>query len=382
MPKHVMLALLSDQPLPNIMAALQYEPQPTHIEFIVSADKGDTERYDNRYEAKYEQIRKTLRALGFTCDRMKPVHPYRMQNVIQRCQEVVAKHADADHIVFNITGGTKLMSLAANQAAAMYQPTIPVIYIESRDRQVIHLCDGTSTTEYFDESKFSIITVERYLQAYGHTIRTSMNFDRLSSTDITTATYLIQNVSNWRGLHKKLVELTNSHGASALRSLSITSFPTTQQHLLHYLRYYGYLESNGDRPEELLLSISSPAWHFLKGGWLEVYALNALKTSGYFDDVQGQVTLQKSDIELDVVLTKNAGLAICEAKMGAKLSITMSKLRALQEAMAGVYGKTFYLTAAEQVTSDMRTNARVYGVSRIITASELPDISSIIASAI
>jgi hypothetical protein len=106
-----------------------------------------------------------------------------------------------------------------------------------------------------------------------------------------------------------------------------------------------------------------------------VYAFDRLYRSGHFDDVRCNVQLKGAPGELDVVLTRNAALAICEAKFGARLSITMSRLRALKDTLAGVYGRIFYVTARASVTRDMTNLARVYGVTGVITGPDLPHIA-------
>ena len=128
------------------------------------------------------------------------------------------------------------------------------------------------------------------------------------------------------------------------------------------------------QPQQFAVA-SEAGWHFLQGVWLEVYAFDTLYRSGFFDDVRCNVQLKDAPGELDVVLARKAVLGICEAKFGAKLSIVMSRLRALKETLAGVYGKIFYVTARDRATNDMKNLARVYGVTSIITGPELPHIA-------
>lgn len=376
MMKTAMIALVSDQPLPNLMAALQYEPRPDHIEFIVSADKEKSHEYDKWYNGKYFALARALRLLNISCDRLPPAHPYDLQSVQAQCQSAIEKHEDADHLVFNITGGTKMMALGAFATA---QGRCPIIYVESRDRRLITIQGDRSTSVQFDESRFSTIDAEVYLAAYQRTITQKQAFADLSPAKIDASRFIVEHLPLVRPVLEEMTKAVLSHGSrTAPRHFSFDPATSNQKQVLDHLIALGLVQTGIQTG--LYLVPTEDHWHFLQGAWLEVYALGALTRSGEFSDVQSNVKLSGSDIELDIVLTRNASLAICEAKVGAKMSITMSRLRALKEMLAGVYGKTFYLTARDQITSDMKQAVRDFGVTKAICGPELPNIAEIIKS--
>jgi hypothetical protein len=371
----VMLALVSDQPMPNIMAVLQYDPPPNHVEFIVSADKTDASQYDPWYDDKYYALCRAIQPLGISCNRMPPAHPYRLRDVKAQCLDAIARHPDADHFVINVTGGTKLMALAAYLAGL--ESRHPIVYVESRDRRLIAVSGSISTEQPFDEVRFRRINVKRYLTAYGRTIEQETSHKALSGQDVATAHFFVNNLSAARPLLRKITEAVYAGGdPRAPRHFALESLSTSQQGVLDRLIVAGYLTRTG-QPQQFAV-VSEAGWHFLKGTWLEVYAFDTLYCSCFFDGVRCNVHLKGAPGELDVVLARNASLGICEAKFGAKLSIIMSRLRALKETLAGVYGRIFYVTARAKVTKDMENLARVYGVTRVITGPELPHIAELI----
>lgn len=368
----VMLALVSDQPMPNIMAVLEHNPPPDHIEFIVSADKTDVTKYDPRYNTKYHALCRAIQPLGISCSRMPPVHPYRLQDVKAQCLAAVARHPKAEQFIFNVTGGTKLMALAAYLAGL--ESERPIVYVESRDRRLITVSGSTSEEHPFDESRFKPITVDRYLTAYGRIIEKETPHDTLHSQDVSTAHFFVEHLAASRALLGDITKAVREQGdPTAPRHFTLGSLPKSQRMVLDRLTADGYLTPVGQT--EQFAVVSETRWHFVKGTWLEVYAFDTLHQSGYFDDVRCNVRLRGAPGELDVVLTRNASMAICEAKFGAKLSITMSHLRALKETLAGVYGRIFYVTARDRVTKDMENLARVYGVTGIIAGPDLPHIA-------
>jgi len=371
----IMLALVSDQPMPNVMAALQYDPSPDHIEFIVSADKTDVGKYDPRYDSKYHALCRALQTLGISCSRMPPVHPYRLQDVKAQCLAAMARYSEEDHFVFNITGGTKVMALAAYLAGL--ESGRPVIYVESRDRRLIAVSDGTSYERPFDETRFRLVDVGRYLAAYGRVIDKETLYESLPSRDVATARFFVDRLAASRALLGKILRAIRQQGDSiAPRRFALEELPSSRQIVLDRLIADGYLAPAEHAGRYAVVNESD--WHFLRGAWLEVYTFDALHRSHYFDDVRCNVQLRGAPGELDVVLTRNASMGICEAKFEARLSITMSRLRALKETLAGVYGRIFYVTARDRVTKDMANLARVYGITAIIAGPDLPRIAELI----
>jgi hypothetical protein len=306
---------------------------------------------------------------------MPPVHPYHLREVKEQCLAAVDKHSAADHLVINITGGTKLMAMAAYLSGL--ESKQPIIYVESRDRQLIAMSDVGSTMERFDETRFKQIGVKKYLTAYGRVIQKETLPCDLAAQDVSTAHFFVEHLRSSRPLLKKIIDAVYEFGdPSAPRRFSLSLGSADQQVVLDHLVQSGYLKQTPE-PEHLAVT-TEEAWHFLKGTWLEVYAFDALHQSGYFDDVRCNVMLRDAPGDLDVVLTRNASMAICEAKVGAKMSIVMRSLRALKESLAGVYGRTFYITARAQAGKDLRESARLYGISAIIAGPDLPRIAEVI----
>src|SRR5438876_255645 len=144
MSKFALISLISDQPMPNVMAVLQREQSEqaeqhfTHLEFIVSADKNDLSKYDRRFDEICKRLETFFENRGYPVSRRPPVDPYNIKTALKACQEAIDALKEKDYeVVFNITGGTKLMSLAAYLCAQYNR--IEAIYVESRDRFLISL---------------------------------------------------------------------------------------------------------------------------------------------------------------------------------------------------------------------------------------------------
>src|SRR5579884_1697272 len=119
-----MIALVGEQSQPNFIPVLHYNP---NCVIFVYTTKTDT-IYKNQ---KMVLEKRKIKVYGIQTD------PYNIAAIVKALNERLAKIAkESDEIaqslkslVFNLTGGTKIMSLAAYQVAA--QLKAPVIYFQS-----------------------------------------------------------------------------------------------------------------------------------------------------------------------------------------------------------------------------------------------------------
>lgn len=116
----LMIALVGEQPLPNFLLAQHEHPDALLLVYTLKT------------EPVYEKLKATLQSE--TAIYELPTDPY---NVIAIIKDLKAKLAEKkiaafQPFVFNLTGGTKAMSLAAYHVAQQYNA--PVIYLESEEK--------------------------------------------------------------------------------------------------------------------------------------------------------------------------------------------------------------------------------------------------------
>ncbi len=402
MPKFALISLVSDQPMPNVMAVLQREQpeqteqgeQPdrrfTHLEFIVSADKNDPSKYDKRFDQLGKRLEAFFEKRGYIVSRRPPVDPYNLKNALKGCQDAVdALKKKGYEVVFNITGGTKIMSLAAYLCAQ--QKKLEAIYVESRDRFLIsippseNLVNAIETDSLETERKslqeelFREIDVPSYIALYGREIDTSIQFKDLGQEQINKARIIAQHYPVSRRCLKHLedqIKEIYKRTGTVIWPVQVVLKDLTQleRDALKGLDASDILSWD---PVQRILSCDEEQRRFLKGIWLEVFALDSLAASGLFHDVRGNVKI-KDVGEWDVMLTVNAQLAIIECKSEAKLSDQFGKIRALQRDRGGLYGRSFFIRSGERLDA-VHKLAEFYGIDRVIDAEDLPRLSEIIA---
>jgi hypothetical protein len=116
----MLIALVGEQPLPNFLPVRFYKPAA--VLFVY------TERTKRVYDRLYGNLNGEAQIHGLE------VEPYDIGAVATKLQtrlvELALDHTD---LLFNVTGGTKAMALAAYQIAQ--QRAAPVLYLESEGRQ-------------------------------------------------------------------------------------------------------------------------------------------------------------------------------------------------------------------------------------------------------
>lgn len=146
-----LIQLIGEQALPNLLVPAYLKPDRTLLV----------------YTERTKQVKDRISALIDNSDYIE-CHPYNIPEIIHKLKEKLDSY-DQDQFIFNLTGGTKAMVLAANHLAA--SRSAKVVYLESErgksrlyeyyyDQQRNLLPDGSK------ELLESLITIEQFLDAY------------------------------------------------------------------------------------------------------------------------------------------------------------------------------------------------------------------------
>lgn len=114
----ILIALIGEQQLPNYLAARYYQP-----DVVLSV-------YSEKTEPQYKNLQKMLQHNGISVDGIK-TDPYDLATIGKAINDKLATMVgvSAQSLIVNLTGGTKIMSLAAYQVAVQWNA--PVIYLQS-----------------------------------------------------------------------------------------------------------------------------------------------------------------------------------------------------------------------------------------------------------
>lgn len=115
-----MIALIGEQPLPNLLPVRHYHPENVLLIF--------TERTQQVYERLKATLQRETNVYGLKTD------PYNIVAIAEAMKKELEERSElaSQALTFNLTGGTKAMALAAYQVAQ--QRNTPVFYLQSEGK--------------------------------------------------------------------------------------------------------------------------------------------------------------------------------------------------------------------------------------------------------
>jgi len=122
------LCLVSDQPIPNLLPALQPETRPTRIVLAVS----------DRMREKAAWLRRELERRGLAVEELPVPAPYDLRALQTLFTDWLAAH-EREEVALNLTGGTKPMAISAQDAFRLGEK--PVFYVNVETDELLWL-DG------------------------------------------------------------------------------------------------------------------------------------------------------------------------------------------------------------------------------------------------
>jgi hypothetical protein len=412
-----MLALVSEQAIPNVMAALLVEPRPRALICILPEDTRNPGRIDTDFRTVFNGI---SRAVGMVApdisvinwasdEEGQPVSPYSSEQVKAACSAIrTDPRFAAGPWIYNVTGGTKLMAQAALDDAR--RSGCRAMYVDTDSRRVIW--DGNRPVG-FDESRLTRVGVREYLTAYG--VSVTRHADSVSP-DLRRAAYEIGKASAGPSLMKQIKgDRTPTQDCDQAVYLPSETLSKSARDLL--FQVFGLLSNRDsiglqERPNGLELTVwtgdEALREFFWSGRWLECYVFDTvcrlleedlevdysqpwrnvlLRWAGIeFSGLPEIKGLQGAANELDVAATRGARLLVCECKTGKHVldSDHLYKLQVIGHKL-GAFADKVLVTDGENLLDPSNRSTR-QGVVRALTlntvviqASQLPGLGKLLA---
>lgn len=295
------ILLVSAQAAPNLLPALDPGLKPEEAVLMVSG----------KMQARADALETVLREAGVKTSRIALADEHDFAKLENALLDVASAH-DGQAIALNVTGGTKLMALAAQSVALAAGWS--VFYVDVDTDEVIWLGNTPSRQALTQQ-----LRLPHYLRGYGFTLaegierpQPSQRHNDLLTTLITQVGSLEQALGqlNWlaqEAEEKKRLHVTLSDRQRDSRSLEA---------LLRIFEDAGVLELQGD----ILSFTNEHERDFAKGGWLEHHVFRVVTAlSGELsirDKAANLVVLDKDGVknELDVAFMARNRLFVIECK--------------------------------------------------------------------
>jgi hypothetical protein len=367
---NVHICIVSDQVLANLIPALMERPERVYL----AASTGMTEK------GKTELLRRILEERGIKVavqQGLPDMNLAAMRNFAQDLLDRVRREGGNAKVTLNVTGGTKLMTLALFDACSSGVDRI--IYTHT-DRDLIEELPKDLKGGEVTGKIEPVLDVPTYLRAHGFRCLKSRSDGRrwrdrcLVRLDLTEAFVQISL------RHERFLGALNYAASNALggggnlsrpeQDLSHRLGPQKQVFLAHLVEK-GLLYWDGKQSVEFCDVESA---RYVGGGWLEEYAwlkLASLRPDDVRCGVEGRwERARKVMNEFDVVAVHNNRLLLIECKTlrmdreGMRDTEILYKLDSLAMDLKGLYGSVLLLSARVP-TDAMKRRARQQNIALI-----------------
>ncbi len=299
---HTHIVLVSAQAAPNLLPALDPEIKPAEVILLVSAKM---QRQAGALEMVFQQVSvKTTRI---------PLANEHDFAALETTLMELATARDGTSIALNVTGGTKLMALAARSIAEA--AGWPVFYVDVDTDEIIWLGKNMPPTRKLTEQ----LRLRHYLMGYGFTPTNSIDRPQPSARHNELLNALMMQIGSLEHPLSQLNWLAQQ--AENKRALQIELDAQQQDSrsldaLLRNFENAGVLRVSGSQ-----LSFTDEEQRaFAKGGWLEHYVFRAVSSlTGEINIRDKAANLELSDAtgvknELDVAFMAKNRLFVIECK--------------------------------------------------------------------
>jgi hypothetical protein len=370
-----MLCLVSRQTLQNLLPILHYRPQRV---FFLSTREEDASRVS---------LEAALRERGIACEPPVYVDAYDPATIALACAGL-RDRLRGEWLIVNLTGGTKVMSLAVYRVFS--QVDCEIVYTDTPNCRLLVLHPEGRAPEPL-RADLNIVT---YLRANGHLASTRPrpawgSYPSLSAfmgkhmTALSSFLWsLRRHVGQGTELHARLPFLQNrGKGLSSLRDRPLLGMTPEVEKLLTLGKEAGLIQKSRITPEFAELTLSdSPARAYFCGGWLEEYVEGVAREVG-FDQVARGASLRWNDRpaeekdELDVVILHRYRLHVLSCKTGAYKE-HIYELESLSKRAGGLFASAVLVISDERrsVAPTLRTRLEELRI-RLWAAEDLPHLA-------
>lgn len=372
----VMLCLVSRQTLQNLLPILHYRPQRV---FFLSTREEDASRI------ALEQV---VRDLGIVCEPPLYVDAYDPTGVAAVCAQL-RDRLHGEQLIVNLTGGTKVMSLATYRIFS--QASCEIIYTDTPNARLLKLHPESSQPEPLRAA----LDIPMYLRANGHL--TSLRpqpvwgaYPHLSAfigTQMAAVSPLLWSLRSHLGqgdnLHVRLPFLRQrGKGLGTLRGRPLLSLSEEAKRVLELGKEAGLIQRLRITSEFVELTLTdSAARAYFCGGWLEEYVEGVGRQEG-FDHMARGVSLRWPDRpgeekdELDVVILHRYRLHVLSCKTGAYKD-HIYELESLGKRAGGLFASATLVISDERrsVSSHLRSRFQELRL-RLWAAEDLPTLAA------
>lgn len=304
------IALLGSQVLPIFLGIKEYNPD--HVHFLVT----------NESNVKLDQLADVLEDVeihSYVCN------PYDVKNVREVCESIITQRSGSDEISFNLTGGTKLMLIAAQ--SVLSEGGFSGFYVDTNN-------SVTEIPSFVKKKLCYTISTEDFFSLSGHRISSSKRLDSFDHADFNAAEK-IQGFSD----EGKDFSLITAHFRKIKKIKNFGEELINEN--LKCTWSLGIITIQKKGKKEYIFESPNVKALFFYGGWWELLVANSLAGWEAGQEILMEVVLPfKIDLktnknEIDILINRNNKLIFIECKSGIVSSQDINKIKTIRDTYGG-----------------------------------------------
>lgn len=343
------LCLVSAQATPNLASALDAELKPRRVILVTSPDM-------QRQSAALAAVLKTH---GIKVERLDIADAYDYPSIEDCLLDWILKN-DTDSVALNLTGGTKLMAIAAQSVFSSAGK--PIFYVNADSDEVIFL--GRRDLTHRLESR---VKLRDYLGAHGYTLAKAVDRPAIPASLRDLTDRLIDHVGSAGGALGQLNWLAQEAKGQA-RSPILDKRQSESKKLGEIIDLFEEAQLLTQEQNALRFQ-DEDARVFANGGWLEFYVYRLLadlapqeRITDYAINLELVAPDGSTRNELDAVFLRRNTLHIIETKA--------SNLGAAGSSGASKATEAIYKLEALLKTGGLRTRAMLVDYRGALSAAD------------
>lgn len=364
------ICIASGQNLPNLIPALQYHAQRV---FIIQT---------REMVEKAGNLSAALKPHGIQVERIS-FDDSTPENIIRSAQQI-AMTLGENPVVFNATGGHKLMTLAlTTEMQALAGNNMHLIYCETRHDRIDQLLPSAIIDPMPD-----LLKLDDYLITQGYRIKYRNDHDVKWMSDADQRASLTRKMGDEADKLARFFGALNRLADKALANGTDGPFRPVQEfeftpggrnaELVRDAEKLRLLKWNNE--SEVVFSNAEAAQYF-RGGWVEEYVwlkLRMIKPTDHAINLEIENVIKHTSNELDAVLVHRNRMLIVECKSKrfgqnqGKDTDHVYKLAQLKQQLAGTMGRALFLSA-RPVNQDIKDRAAEYNID-VLAGEEIKQV--------
>ncbi len=312
---NTMFCLVSRQSMANVLPVLMYKPENVVL-FTTPEEKHSADNLESLFKSKRIRV-----------NRLDGLDAYDFNGIKKTVEQEIIKYKDP--VYLNVTGGTKLMALAAYEIFT--EKNKPIVYCNTERNEIIHLYP-----KIFTEKLELNLSIYDYLKSYGYTVIYTRT-DKINGKE----TRLFKKLDE-RNLLKKFSEFLNRYRSGEAFYTHSGTYSDKENHIFSIQKtasaYILYVYDEKFKFDENI---------FMRGDWLEDYTLYKLKKFGFSPEVGVKIVSSNNvENEIDLIFLNNYKLYLISCKSGRNNDPNKDiyEIETLRNVAGGTFGKAFLIT--------------------------------------